>query len=190
MDNPMTPPGEEAQAEREGSGRPVEDRIREGILHAISRWGEEHIYGEPNVAEAKMAAYNRIHSAMRDGWRKDFHAWMQPMAELDAHMTQWTDTAKSGVLRVVQTVVGAENPLVLLIPATLPGHIDALSATASGWMGENVVKFQNWEEDMLHGAMDAGRRGIDAIYQGIVTAFRPPEAPLSQPLTPQPGGAA
>lgn len=173
MDDTMTPPVEEAQAEREGSGLPIEDRIREGIMLAISRWVQENIYGEPNVAEAKIAAYNRIHSAMRDSWQKDFHAWMRPMAELDAHMTQWTDTAKSGVLRVVQSVVGAENPLVLLIPASLPGHMDALFAKAGGWMGEKAVTLQNWEADMIHGAMDAGHRGIDAIYQGIVTAFRP-----------------
>lgn len=194
MNDTMAPPTAESNAERGNTQGPehqgdLGDRLRVGVLDVISRWAEGHLGGNPEVAKAKLDAYERVHSAMRVGWRKSLHEKARPLAELDATISQWMANRKADIFGVLKTVAGPEVPLILCVPSAIPGHIDAATARVGGWLGEKAVQFDNWRSDMMSDALDAGRRGVDAVYHGIISAFHPAEAtPISQPLPA--GGAA
>lgn len=161
---------------KEGQTNPLGEEVQKGMFQAAGRWLQEHSHLD--VRKERMAMWQRIQNALPPGRLKDFHRNGKWLAELDAQVAGWSGRGKNAAWTIAKDVIAPEFPLVMVLPNNAPSIIDALSAQASGFIGEKAIQ----------GTVSAveGVKGVRGRIDAAMASILPRPAMKSVPL----GGAA
>ncbi len=154
-----------------GAERSLHAQVSEGMQHAAGRWLKEHSHLD--VRKERMEMWQRIHDALPAGKLKEFHGKGQWLAELDAKVAGWSGGIKDTVWVLARDVIAAEVPLVMFLPGNTPSVIDALSAQASGFIGEKAIQGTVAAVEGVKGARGRIDAAMASILQGPATKSVP-----------------
>ncbi len=158
---------DEAVSQKERQASTLGEEVQKGMLHAAGEWLKQH--DNLDVYEARMAMWQRIHDALPTGTLQDLHGKTRGLAELDAHVADWSGRGKDFVWTLAKDVIAAEFPPVLLLPNKAPSIIDALSAQASGFIGEKAIRGSVAAYEGAKGAIGTVRGRIDTAMTSILS---------------------